>query len=245
MKSDFLYKNAPIKEAVFDLRLRFSNKPDLALFEKMYFIIKKDYEKKEDINSQTFLFDLTSQNPLINSKIGSVGLKLTSADGSRVLQIKDDGFTFSKLAPYENWNSFKAEAERLLKIYSELCNPILVERAALRYINSIKIDNSFPLSYYFNTFPSIEPSLKESMIQFFSRYLFVNKNDKSIIAVVNQVKGIEGVSDEVIFDIDVFKDKIELEMFSDDFWKLFEKLREFRTEIFENSITEKSKNLFN
>jgi uncharacterized protein (TIGR04255 family) len=67
------------------------------------------------------------------------GMLVHSADNRYVGQFNRDGFIFSRLPPYENWNKFSSEALRLWQIYSELARPLEGRRLGLRYINRLMI----------------------------------------------------------------------------------------------------------
>jgi len=66
-----------------------------------------------------------------------LGFRLESADRRYIAQFTRNGFVFSRVAPYENWDSFAAEAKRLWKIHLELAGPAEIERLGVRFINRI------------------------------------------------------------------------------------------------------------
>jgi len=65
------------------------------------------------------------------------GLRLESTNGRNIAQFMRDGFAFSRLAPYENWDRFATEAIRLWRIHAEFARPLEVERLGVRFINRI------------------------------------------------------------------------------------------------------------
>lgn len=72
-----------------------------------------------------------------------VGFRFTSEHEPYVAQFTRDGFVFSRLEPYENWEMFAGEAQRLWRVFVELAKPVEVERLGVRFINRIapvKID---------------------------------------------------------------------------------------------------------
>ena len=44
-----------------------------------------------------------SENPQLGPIVSHEGLRFMSADEKQILQVKTDGFTFSRLKPYEQW----------------------------------------------------------------------------------------------------------------------------------------------
>jgi uncharacterized protein (TIGR04255 family) len=71
-----------------------------------------------------------------------VGLRLASRDERYIAQFKTDGFALSRLAPYEKWQTFAAEARRLWRVFVEVAAPVEVQRLGVRFINRIGLANS-------------------------------------------------------------------------------------------------------
>jgi uncharacterized protein (TIGR04255 family) len=65
------------------------------------------------------------------------GWRFTSHDKRQIAQFKPDGFVFSRLAPYDGWEIFAAEARRLWAIFVEVAAPSEVQRLGVRFINRI------------------------------------------------------------------------------------------------------------
>ncbi len=65
------------------------------------------------------------------------GVRFTSADALHVAQFNRDGFVFSRLTPYKNWDQFCGEALRLWALHAELAKPSEIQRLGLRFINRI------------------------------------------------------------------------------------------------------------
>lgn len=242
-----IYAHSPIREAVFDIRFKFDNSPEPSIFEEAYKAIATDYPKREVNYLQSVAFELKAgEQPKINSSGGQNGLRLTSVDGSQVVQFRTDGFTFSKLKPYNKWKNFLAEAKRLLAIYLDKAKPSYAERLALRYVNAIAIpENTFDLEDYFLTAPKVSPEIPQSLLHFFSRVMI--KDDKSeSLAVINQTVEENDTKERttVLFDIDTFQPNIRVEPNSEELWARVDVLKQLRTRIFEGSITDKTRTLF-
>ena len=65
------------------------------------------------------------------------GFRLTSRDRLQIVQFTRDGIVFSRLTPYENWDAFAAEGQRLWRVFVELAEPSEVQRLGVRFINRI------------------------------------------------------------------------------------------------------------
>ena len=130
--------NAPIKEALIDLRVTAS--ASIENLDSSYDQFSSDYPKREEIQRKTVGFKL-SPNSDISSIVDqeTLGFKYTSEDERRVVQFRIDGFTFSWLEPYSDWESLRDEAIRLWLIYLSVSNSEAVSRIAVRYINAMNI----------------------------------------------------------------------------------------------------------
>jgi uncharacterized protein (TIGR04255 family) len=97
---------------------------------------------------------------------------------------------------------------------------------------------------YVLTTPEIAPNLPQVLNHFFMQ-LEIPNPDLSAIALITQTmeKPTENQRLPLILDIDVFS-KIDFINSDEEMWKEFEKLRKFKNDVFFNSITEKTKELF-
>jgi len=243
------YQNPPIQEAIFDVRFRFTDTPSMETLEALWKSIEETFPKKETIqNFQTKVeFNPTAKLPVVNSTTSEPhGLRLTSQDGSRVVQIKRNGITISRLNGYDGWDQFWTEANNLLNKYSEVCTPEYAERIALRYINSIQIpEATFKLDDYFLTAPQVGSSIQHAVLKFFSQVMIKDEGSNTL-AIINQTINPPKRENEttIILDIDAFQDSLRIAPLSDAFAQSIEQIKKFRTSIFEGSITEKTRSLF-
>jgi len=173
------------------------------------------------------------------------GYLYTSVDGKYIVQARLDGFTLSRLQPYDNWESFRDEGKRLWEHYIAIAMPNLVSRLALRYINRLELPMPFKdFKEYILTTPEIAPALPQGLKTFFMR-LEVPHDEYQAIAIVTET--IEPPPNDqflpLIFDIDVIHEA-QFSPGSTEIWQTFEQLRNFKNEIFFNSLTDKAKELF-
>ena len=245
--TEVIYSKPPIREAVFDVRIKFEKELGLDVFERVYEQIKTEYPKRQ-VNSVRFVsFEAKGmEEPKVNTGGGPNGLRLTSADGLQIVQFKNDGFTFSRLKPYTHWKAFSTEVEKLFALYLSVCAPAHVERIALRYINAIEIpEKKFELGDYFKTLPTIAPGLTQDIVEFFSRVVLIDDENKSFAAISQTTeKNNKPDITTIIFDIDVFQADLRVTPNSDDFWARIEQIRQFRTKVFQESLTDKTRALF-
>ena len=244
MEKYVVFPNAPITEALLDIRAELPKEIDLSTLESFHDLVRDRFPEKE----QRFVFSSgfqlspgsVSQPP---GKQTADGYLFRSPAEGKVVQARLNGFTFNKLRPYKDWETFCGEARTLWDHYTKVAKPVRVTRIALRYIN--KIDIPLPMKdfkEYILTAPEIAPRLPQSLAHFFFR-LVIPRHDIGTVAVITEtIEAASGKSLPLIFDIDVFAETV----FVDDagMWKHFDVLREFKNEVFFESLTDKAKELF-
>ena len=65
------------------------------------------------------------------------GFRLMSSDKLHIVQFNRDGIVFSRLAPYDKWETFAVEGLRVWQVFVELAEPSEVQRLGVRFINRI------------------------------------------------------------------------------------------------------------
>lgn len=246
--SDYtVFPNAPITEAVIDIKTQLPEETDLKRLESFHDHIKERFPEKQEQRFIKAGFKLSQKDTPITlpTKTGTQGYLFRSLKEKKVVQSKIDGFAFNKLKPYENWESFRSEGRELWELYSETVNPIKVIRIGLRYINRIEVPLPFnDFSDYLFTNPQIAPNLPQAVSHFFMR-LEVPNPDIEATAIITQTMDKPTTAQRLplILDIDVFRITEYLGK-AEDMWEAFEKLRDFKNDIFFNSVTEKAKELF-
>lgn len=240
-----VFPNAPITEAILDIRAELPEDirlEDLAVFQNS---IRERFPEKKERYSYEAGFQFSQEGISTTPPQQKIdGHLFESLADKKVVQGRLDGFTFNKLKPYENWEVFRKEGRELWNLYSTIAQPSKVIRIALRYINRIEIP--LPLKEfeeYILTFPSIAPKLPQAVAQFFMRLVIPNAEigANAIITLALEKAADQKLS--LIFDIDVSRDAVYVDN-KEEIWNDFEKLRIFKNEIFHNSITDKTKELF-
>jgi len=244
-----VFQNAPITEALLDIRVQSPEDITLQTLETFNDSIKERFSDKQLKVSYhaEIKFSPKGGDSEISSPSGRPeGYLFRSASENKIVQARLDGFTFNKLKPYENWEKLRTEALNLWGLYLKLARPIKITRIALRYINRIEIP--LPIKEfkdYILTLPDSPSDLPLEVNHFFMSINCVNDIIQAK-AVINET--IEAITADnklpLIFDIDVYR-TTNYEGNSEEIWEEFEKLRAFKNEIFFKSITKKTQELFN
>ncbi len=238
-------KNAPLTEALIDIRVSLPSVFDPKDFLSLSKDISDKYTKSEPRQLFTAAFGVEAGKPFTQAteSKGIHGYICKSEDGKEVVQFRVDGFTFSRLNPYSEWETVLSEAKRLWGLYSIKCLPELITRIAVRYIN--RLDLPLPIkdfADYLTAPPLVPDSLPQGVSQFLTRVVI---HDADITANIVQTMKSSPKADHigVILDIDVFKLK-ETGFEESSIWPEFQKLRDLKNRIFFESITEKTARLY-
>jgi uncharacterized protein (TIGR04255 family) len=246
MTSTRHYLNAPITEAIIDLRVQPRTGLKLEELEQVVSGEEFAYPKRDGMFEVVGKMEVHS-GVSASASVGQTqtGFKFTSDDAKHIWQSRRNGFTFSRLAPYESWQPFRDEACRLWTRYRKQFEPLSIVRLAVRYINRIDIPgDGIELKDYFRTSPEVSEDLPQRLAGFFMQ-LRIPQEDLQGQLLINQTivpPANEGVV-SVVLDVDLFR--------SDDvpndepgIWRFFEELHVRKNEVFEACITNKTRELF-
>ena len=191
--------NAPIREALIDFRVRlpsdFSSQTLLALTQELY----TKYPKVSPIQQFQGEIQLSDEGPVSVQKPPQLlGYRLESTDTLNVAQVRIDGFTFSRLEPYESWDRMVEDGWIVWRKYLERASPLGVERIATRFINRIILPPSGQLAEVLSVPPVVPDGRIDSLL---FRYQLVPAN--GVTAIVSLATE-DGPDPSVILDIDCF-----------------------------------------
>ena len=176
-----------------------------------------------------------------------LGFRYDDKPGKQVVQFKTDGFSYHKLQPYISWDDLLTKVKGLWPSYRMVATPTVVNRIVLKYINRIEVpfdgETELDLEKYFSTTPKLAEGLSYPMVDFFMRFGIVNEANKANGVVVMTSQPTANGNLPVIFDNEVSL-HVGSDINDDALWEKFEILRELKNEIFEKSLTEKTKELF-
>jgi uncharacterized protein (TIGR04255 family) len=239
------YDKAPIKEALIDIRVQLP--PDVR-FENLQAIkgLVNDYPKQETrhLGEGTFHFGpearaVAQQKPW--------GLIYRNEHNTQVAQFRLDGFTFSRLEPYQDWEHLRDEARRLWDMYRDAVKPTAVTRVALRYINVFNFsDESVEPEQYLNVFPQVTEKLPPELRDYGPFWLNLNmhQDDLKGVLIINEGTTVptEPAIIAIALDFDLFVESPPV-LGEQDLWTFFEKMRSRKNQYFEACITDKTREL--
>lgn len=240
------FPKAPISEAILDIAVQFASPVDLARLETFQELIHERYPVKRNRVTWQGQIQLEEERFAQEVRRGAQGFMFRSADDTRVVQVRQDGFTFNWLKRYDSWEGLRDEARPHWERYKEIFRPEAVSRLGLRYINRIEIP--LPISdfrEYVKTAPDVAPGLPQGLSALFLR-LEIPDLTRGVVAIITETMQPpvdDGKRLPFIFDIDIVCGAT-FEPSSPAIWDKFEHMREYKNEIFFASVTERAKEMF-
>jgi len=240
------YGNAPITEAIIDLRVSFEASIEIVAIAAAFASEQERYPNQKRLKQGTGQFEF-GQQITTSARAEEIGIAFRSVDEKQVVQFRRDGFTFSRLAPYERWQGFRGEAERLWKLFRSELAPSSIDRLAVRYINRIELPPSADdLTLWLKTYPEIADGISQPMAGFFMHVMIPQPELDASLAIVETVdtqrsKDHGGVA--IILDLDLFRTS-NVPQDEDGIWEFFDKLHTRKNEVFESCITDMARGLF-
>ena len=237
------YANAPIKEALFDIRVSDLDITDVHDLKRMTEFLKPDFPLSSHRRSVTV--DVTDSSKVTSkAKAELLGFIFASKDSTNQVQIRVDGCTLNIVNSYDQWDRHFETFMRVWNEYQSLFKPKSVVRIATRFINRIELP--LPISSfqdYITNIPPIPKCLPQEIGRFFMQTQ-VPCNDRSKQVIITET--IESQSEKTlpfILDIDVFQngyEHIDQTKIAEDFGIM----RTIKNEVFECCITDSTRKLF-
>jgi uncharacterized protein (TIGR04255 family) len=245
------YGNAPIIEAILDLRVE--PRPGVSAIEigAGFSELTDEFPNRQELPAETGLQITFGPGgpPRLTSGPVLGGFRYESADGRRIMQARRDGFVFSLLPPYEDWETFCGETRPLWERYRTAWQPRKIVRAALRYVNQFdfSVTPDASLAQHFtiapgSPTPGLLPLLKMTG---YSLQMVLPQPDIEATAVLNHAL-VPSPPDTVsiVLDIDLFREPLAWDPNDDsELWNRMSELRERKNALFEACITPQTREL--
>jgi uncharacterized protein (TIGR04255 family) len=239
-------RNAPITEAVIDIRVKLSTDIDLARLATFSDPFPLRFEKPKLRHSGAAQIEFkASEAPVMTSTRPTPDGYIFLAPAEKLIaQARIDGFSLSKLKPYDSWKKFCPQFVELWDRYVSVVRPARITRIALRYINRIELPVGNEFKEYILTFPEVAPGIPQGLPVFLARLVIPSPTGN--MAVVTETNGGSPSSPTLfpmIFDIDVFRD-VDMEIGDAKLWSTIRDLRSYKNTIFFKSLTPKALEMF-
>lgn len=233
--------NPPLREAVIDIRVVHEHDFDRERIHEVRQVVEHEYPTVQQqwvLEGQIHIGKDAQRVPPGRRRLN--GLIFQDAETKQVAQFRADGFSFSRLAPYTDWDDVFPEAMRLWGIYLDVIPPQYVSRLAVRYINAIEVSPPVDLQEYFTAPPYLPDDAPTDALSTFLMRTTSTFSDWDISVHMTHASedvGTDGVV-TIVLDLDVFKNvELRPEKESETLRLQFERLREVKNRMFFASIT--------
>jgi uncharacterized protein (TIGR04255 family) len=240
-------RNPPVTEAVVDIHVEFSNVIDGESFKRIHEQIRSEYPEERFIHDFELSVEIGPQAQMTDTRKGLAlsGYMYVSGDTKQVVQVKKEGLTFSRLAPYGTWEETIGETMRLWKIYLQLFAPSKVTRVSTRFINKLLLPG-VPVD--FDDYLTISPKTPEHMPPVVARFLTMLSMPVAERTAAQIRCSFEGQSEAgslpVILDLDIIR---ECACAADDAAAILEQINELRpikNSVFFGSLKDRAVELY-
>lgn len=232
--------NAPITEAILDVRVKASRGFDPADFSSLRSELQAEFPKVQERKAARFQFQVPSTQPPAVEELGLQGFFFKSDDEKLIAQFRTDGFTLNRLKPYTSWIDIFSRAQQLWQLYVNTARPEAAVRLALRYINHIQLPSELDgLGIYMRVPPKIPRELPREISAFFYK-VTINDIQRQLSAhIVQSVEVLNGRT--LLLDIDAFYN-VDPDWAPSDprVFEVLGRLHDFKNEIFFNLLTEEA-----
>lgn len=241
-------ENAPVREALIDIQ--FEPRVEFEAINRFAGSLASEFPGQHDMWEALVGFNVEGAQASANTSHAVIGKRMDTEVNPHVLQCRTSGFTFSRLAPYIEWERLRDDAKRLWCAFASEVGSHTVKRVAVRYINEIKIP--LPIKD-FGDYLVCPPKVPESLPQAISGFLqrvVIPDEESHCISVVNQLfeglsvlpNGQQAIS--VILDIDVFR-QTEIDSSKvDEIFVMLDALRDQKNRMFFEHLTEPAVEMF-
>jgi uncharacterized protein (TIGR04255 family) len=250
MSSDrFRLDRPPIIEAVVDVVCDLPPALDLARiqdqaksrFRDVYPIARRQIIQSNELYAQPE----TPPEVAVRQQVDA--LQFLAEDEKQLVQVRLEGYSFNRLAPYSSLDDYLPEIERTYGIFRELAEPIQIRRIGLRYINRLllpTIDGQVELNEYLRVSPHLSDENALQFLGFFNQHSAVEVATGNRVNVTLAIESLERDRLPLIFDIDAYDQTAR----PPDDWPAMREaigsLRRLKNNVFEKTLSDRCLNLY-
>ena len=234
------YKCEPITEALLEIRVEPVGEVNNDVLRKAFSVIADQYPSQPNLVAIHSEVSVGSNVGVSANQVPN-GIVCFTADNKQKVEVRPDGFSFGRLAPYTGWENFLAEARRLWEIYRATVQPNTIQQVGVRYINRLDFPRGVFIDDYLNMLPALPDRLQEGMESFFIQTQIKEEELKATISL-NEASVPAPNKNTVSFllDIGIYRSD-ELKDEQEFLWDVFAEFRKCKNRTFESLITDKTR----
>jgi uncharacterized protein (TIGR04255 family) len=242
-------KKPPIVEAVFDVDCDLPPGFDLAALEQpSRERFGNRYPKSRPQFIREYKIEANVDAPLnASSRPAIQAFQFLHNDERQLVQLRVQGFSFNRLAPYSSLDDYLPEIERTWSLYVDLASPVQIRVIRLRYINRILLPttaDTVDLDEYLKIGPRLPDEDRLKLTGFLIQQAAIENDTEHQINLV--LTGQPPVNEKlpVILDITVSSPTIVEPTDWSAIRRSIESLRSLKNRVFLNMLTPKCIELF-
>jgi len=236
------YPRPPITEAVVELQL--ATGLSQGELERLRERQKTRYTTIETVENIQLNFQPTS----IATDRSLVGFKMTSKNAVDLIMIQQRNLSSVRLAPYVGWEYLFAKVVENYELFKKVIGRREISRIGVRFVNRIDIPltkiQGRDLYEFVKVGVSVPHGLAQSVGEYYINATFIDKETGMSVRIQGGTLVpaiLEHAS--ILLDIDVFIDKT-IPKREDEFWIKLNEMRVTKNRVFELSITDEARRLF-
>ncbi|MBI2316726.1 MAG: TIGR04255 family protein [Betaproteobacteria bacterium] len=242
-------KAPPIVEAVLDIDCDLPPGFDVAALETAFRdAFRGRYPKFRTRYVQALQFEAPpDKDPTVTGKRGIQALQFLQADEKQLVQVRAQGFSFNRLAPYTNLDDYLPEMERTWMVFVGVAVPVQFRLVRLRYINRILLqlaDGRVDLDAYLKLGPRLPDEEKLTLAGFLNQHSAVESDTGNQVNIILTAQPPENDKLPVILDIEAFKHADGEPNEWTAILSTIESLRTLKNLVFRKSLTDQCLQLF-
>jgi uncharacterized protein (TIGR04255 family) len=177
--------------------------------------------------------------------LGFQGIFLHSEDGTGIVQLRPDGFTFNSVTRYMGGEALLAEALRLWSRFAQDLRPTAVTRVALKYVNQLRLPFRVgdEFSKYLTAVPPTPDGAPQKVSEFLSRVVAHEEGLPAIVITTQQLSTPEPGVPLAVIDVDAFCAG-EFSIDARELRPLLDSLRDIKNRTFFAPLTDEAVELF-
>jgi uncharacterized protein (TIGR04255 family) len=242
-------KNAPIVEAVLNIECDMPPPQDIATIqEAAREAFKPQYPQFRSMLVMEHRIEAKPEaQPELSVRNSLQGFQFLQEDGKQLVQVRAQGFSFNRLAPYSSLDDYLGEMERTWSIFIKIASPVQVRMVQLRYINRILLPMSggnLELEGYLKICPRLPDEEKLGFLGFLNQHVAFEKDTGNQVNIILAAQPVENEKLPIIFDITTAQQLVTEPKNWPRILDAIKSLRRLKNLVFRNTLTEKCINLF-
>lgn len=239
------YKNPPAIEAVISVHFV----APLNIGEIDAFARKRQgkYPRVDDNVEISTSFETPTRRAVASTR--NVGKKLTSGDGSYMINFISGQMAVIKLAPYAGWEALFTEGRENWDFLVKIIDKKALSMVSTRFINRIDVpvspNDKLNLNAYFNLGLSLPSKIVGMDLNGFNINFGATDEKNQYRTVINFTSAPQAIIDHLSFTVDIDVITIDQLPLKDDLiWDRVNSLRQIKNDLFKSLITDQTRMLF-